>query len=145
MVEWVADNSMYEIDLEKCNGCANCLETCDVGAIYLVDNKAQIDQSQCTSCGICVDVCPSEAIREEQVKIRQYQPSVVTSLKKPVLSAVKSTAVTIVSTLIPVAISKIGDLIATKLASSSSSSLSRNNKITGQGIRSRKRNRGRGR
>lgn len=56
---------MYVIGSQKFNGCTDCMDACDFGAIYLLDNKAQIDQSQCTACGACVKVYPTHAIQVE--------------------------------------------------------------------------------
>ena len=50
------------IDLEKCNGCEDCLEACPPEVISMIDGKAKIDESLCEECGACVDECPEKAI-----------------------------------------------------------------------------------
>ena len=46
---------------EACIGCGDCLDTCFVNAIRLVDDRAQIIES-CRGCGRCVEICPQGAI-----------------------------------------------------------------------------------
>lgn len=53
---------MMQIDLEKCTGCGECLDTCSVEALSLIQGKAAIDVDTCLSCGACVQVCPAGAI-----------------------------------------------------------------------------------
>ncbi len=53
------------IDLEKCTGCGDCVESCPLEAIEIKDEKAVVDDEVCGDCGTCVDVCPSEAITIE--------------------------------------------------------------------------------
>jgi len=51
------------IDLEKCTGCGDCVDSCPLNAISLTDEpKAVVDENECTDCGTCVDTCTSEAI-----------------------------------------------------------------------------------
>ncbi|GAB1467505.1 hypothetical protein MASR2M64_01760 [Candidatus Cloacimonadota bacterium] len=54
----------------ECIGCKLCVAPCPVGAITMVNGKAQIDPAKCVSCGICIDGngkfkgCPVRAIRK---------------------------------------------------------------------------------
>ena len=58
------------VDRDKCIGCEACVAVCPVGAITMVEGKADINQDTCISCGACVSECPVEAIsRGEVVKI----------------------------------------------------------------------------
>ena len=66
--------NMYIINIEKCTGCAVCMNACSVGAIYLVDNKANIDQFQCKDCGACAQVCPVNAISFNQIEMQKPLP-----------------------------------------------------------------------
>jgi NAD-dependent dihydropyrimidine dehydrogenase PreA subunit len=50
------------VDLDKCEGTAECVEVCPLDAITVDDGKATVDEDTCGDCGACVDVCPTEAI-----------------------------------------------------------------------------------
>jgi len=50
------------VDLEKCNGCATCVDSCPTNAIKLENEKAVVSQDECVDCGACVDSCPNGAI-----------------------------------------------------------------------------------
>jgi ferredoxin len=51
------------VNLDKCNGCESCIESCPSEAIMMVNGKANIIPNNCEDCGICVDECPVEAIK----------------------------------------------------------------------------------
>lgn len=55
------------VDKEKCITCGACLTVCPVGAISMVEGKADIEQDICISCGACVGECPVEAISRGEV------------------------------------------------------------------------------
>ena len=50
-----------KVDLEKCTGCAKCVDVCPVSAIKMENGKAVISD-ECVDCGACVSECPNEAI-----------------------------------------------------------------------------------
>jgi ferredoxin len=50
------------VDIEKCDGCEDCIESCATDSITLVDGKAHIDPDECIDCEACIDACPNEAI-----------------------------------------------------------------------------------
>ncbi|MBN1687678.1 MAG: 4Fe-4S binding protein [Candidatus Omnitrophica bacterium] len=52
------------VDVEKCNGCQQCVEVCSVQAIVIENDKAKITP-ECIDCAACVSVCPNEAISME--------------------------------------------------------------------------------
>ena len=56
---------MYEIiiDLEKCEGCGECVDICPMEVLELKDEKAVVvDLEECAGCMSCVESCPEEAI-----------------------------------------------------------------------------------
>lgn len=55
---------MYKVDIEKCTGCATCVDVCPSEAISIVDGHAVIDADECAECGSCAAECPEEAIIE---------------------------------------------------------------------------------
>ena len=55
------------VDRDKCIGCEACVAVCPVGAIAMVEGKAEINQDTCISCGACVSECPVEAISRGEV------------------------------------------------------------------------------
>jgi len=53
-----------EIDLEKCEGCGNCVDLCPTHVVDLVNGKAAIVNPEgCDYCTDCETFCPSAAIR----------------------------------------------------------------------------------
>lgn len=53
------------IELEKCEGCGDCVDECPTEAISMVNEKAVVEEEACSDCGACVDVCPTDAISME--------------------------------------------------------------------------------
>ena len=51
-----------KINSEKCTGCGTCIDSCPMGAIKLINEKAIIDITKCGSCWICVNDCQNEAL-----------------------------------------------------------------------------------
>ncbi len=53
---------MYQVDTEKCDGCATCVDICPSEAVRIVDGKAQISDDDCVDCGSCEVECPNGSI-----------------------------------------------------------------------------------
>lgn len=49
------------VDLEKCTGCAKCVDECPMETIKIEDDKAVISD-ECAECGLCIEVCPNNAL-----------------------------------------------------------------------------------
>jgi ferredoxin len=54
-----------KIDHEKCEGCADCVDTCSVSAIKMEDEKAVVDEEACIDCHACESECQQQAIEIE--------------------------------------------------------------------------------
>jgi NAD-dependent dihydropyrimidine dehydrogenase PreA subunit len=50
------------ITQELCTGCGDCVESCPVEAIRLVNQRAVIANALCTKCEACLEACPNGAI-----------------------------------------------------------------------------------
>jgi len=61
---------MYSIaiDTNKCEGDGDCVESCPVTLLALVDNKATVqgDPNDCLGCMACVTTCKAEAITVQE-------------------------------------------------------------------------------
>ena len=53
---------MVLINIEYCNGCGICIDTCPTGAIFLQNEKAFIDTNLCEGREVCMETCPQGAI-----------------------------------------------------------------------------------
>jgi 6-hydroxynicotinate reductase len=53
-----------QVRIEKCKGCAACVQDCPQGAIRLVKRKAVVGDA-CSQCGACLKVCPEDALFPE--------------------------------------------------------------------------------
>ena len=51
-----------QIDESVCVGCAECLESCQFGALSMGDQRSRVDFEKCMGCGVCAEHCPTEAI-----------------------------------------------------------------------------------
>lgn len=53
------------VDIEKCDGCGDCVEACATEAIKLEDGHAVVNQDECIDCNACEDACTNGAIKCE--------------------------------------------------------------------------------
>jgi len=52
-----------KIDLEKCNGCSTCIDTCPVGVFEIQNEKSvAVKKDECLICRACEAQCPNAAI-----------------------------------------------------------------------------------
>jgi NAD-dependent dihydropyrimidine dehydrogenase PreA subunit len=51
------------VDLDLCDGCGTCVDTCPTAAIEVNDGKAVIDEDNCADCGACESECPTGALQ----------------------------------------------------------------------------------
>ena len=74
--------SRYEavVDQEACDGCQECVERCQFGAIEMQPIpqskklKASINAGKCYGCGVCVVGCPIEALSLKLVRPEEHLP-----------------------------------------------------------------------
>ena len=60
------DNSLINVDLEKCTLCKACINDCVTGIFYVESDKLKIlddFEKLCLFCGHCVAICPVNAIK----------------------------------------------------------------------------------
>lgn len=60
-VPLLAQSGYVSVVNDECNGCEECVEYCQFGAIS-VDDRAQINYDKCMGCGVCETKCPVDAI-----------------------------------------------------------------------------------
>jgi NAD-dependent dihydropyrimidine dehydrogenase PreA subunit len=52
-----------KVDVNKCNGCEECVNTCPTSVFAMENGKSDPYQaSECVGCQSCIGVCPTEAI-----------------------------------------------------------------------------------
>lgn len=56
------------VDIEKCQGCEECLASCPFDAIVMKEDKAVINE-YCQVCMACISVCPEGAIIEVEKEV----------------------------------------------------------------------------
>ena len=54
------------VDPDKCTATGECVSTCPVDAISIIDGLAVIDASRCDLDGLCIPACPNGAISYEE-------------------------------------------------------------------------------
>ena len=62
--EWkpISTNQKVSFDLDKCNSCKKCFDSCHFNAIDWSDNKPGLKEFSCEGCGVCQLVCSHGAI-----------------------------------------------------------------------------------
>ena len=61
-VRTLSSNYEARVDEEQCTACGECVEKCQMDAVFLEADIAEIDLSRCIGCGVCVHLCPSQAM-----------------------------------------------------------------------------------
>ena len=63
---------LFEVDEDRCFGCAACVALCPVNALTLEGLLAIVDEPSCTHCEHCIPACPVHAlslVRDEKTPV----------------------------------------------------------------------------
>ena len=71
--EYFHSNYYSKVDANLCVGCGECVDSCSMEALSLVNEIAIVDYDRCIGCGVCVSKCPSSAIALKK-KYDEYVP-----------------------------------------------------------------------
>ena len=63
-LDFWATNFHAVVHKNTCEGCGNCEESCQVGAVSVSEKEqyAVVNMDRCLGCGVCVSICPTESI-----------------------------------------------------------------------------------
>ena len=53
---------IFEVDEDRCFGCAACIALCPVDALSLEGVMVYVDEPVCTHCKLCIPSCPVFAL-----------------------------------------------------------------------------------
>ncbi|MEZ5357479.1 MAG: 4Fe-4S binding protein [Candidatus Zixiibacteriota bacterium] len=66
------------IDEDLCDGCGQCILSCDEGAIQIIDGKAKlVSANLCDGFGNCLGSCPQDAITIKKQEVEEYDEEAV--------------------------------------------------------------------
>ena len=63
------------VNLDTCEGCGDCADRCQMGALELDGDTIALDVDHCIGCGLCVPSCPTESLALVR-KPKSEQPEV---------------------------------------------------------------------
>lgn len=78
-------NFMAVIDEDKCVGCGECVERCQIDGIELNDSVAEINYTRCIGCGVCVPSCPEDALSMKRRDVQITPPDTINELMTKIM------------------------------------------------------------
>lgn len=60
------------LQIEKCNGCTNCVKRCPTEAIRIHGGHSEINSDRCIDCGECIRHCPHKAKTASYDKLEKF-------------------------------------------------------------------------
>ena len=85
--------NIVKIDLDKCDGCGDCIVNCPEGALQIIDGKARVvKESYCDGLGACIGVCPLDAITLEKREAEDFDEEAVEKHMAETAAAAKKAA-----------------------------------------------------
>jgi electron transport complex protein RnfB len=64
---------VVHLDADKCSLKKDCVDSCPVDALSIVNEKLMVDWNKCLGCGLCIPTCPQGALH---LKLREHPPKV---------------------------------------------------------------------
>ena len=73
-----------QVDVNLCVGCAECLQSCQFGAIGMGNQHSRVDFEKCMGCGVCVEQCPTRALSLKREPAKGEPLEILTLMEKAI-------------------------------------------------------------